>query len=238
MPVADSAQFEARIVSQTETYLDQVEACVTEVPRLLEAYADRGPYRQTADRIAEAESDCDRTQREIGGLIANADATDLGIRLTRLHLNSGPTIELYQLLDEIANAAERFAEELVAIGPQRSLACLDRLREMAECAARTVPHLRRAVAEFVRVLCDPGRTGSVVEEVTRIRAAESDCDRTRNDLLAAAFDGATTEPLVYREFALLLDGLVDTMEDVTDQLLLITGNQSWIAIEPERDRPA
>ncbi|MFB6079462.1 MAG: DUF47 domain-containing protein [Haloferacaceae archaeon] len=234
MTTADVEAFEGELVSRTAAYLDRIEECVSHVPRLLDQYADGGPYCETVDRIGDLESDCDEIRRTISALISNADAADLGIRLTRVHLNTGPTIELYQRLDEVADTAERFAEELAAIEPSRATVCLDLLRRMAERAVEAVSVLDGAVTEYMRVLCDPYRTAALGEEVERIRTIESECDGLRNEVVATAFDGGASTPLVYREFAVLLDALVDGIEDVTDQLVWIAGRESGISVDPER----
>ncbi|MFB6136845.1 MAG: DUF47 domain-containing protein [Halobacteriaceae archaeon] len=233
MTSADTA-FGDRIVSETVTYLAEVEACVGELPGLCSAYAEDGAYRAAADRVAERESACDRANRQIGGLVANASAREVGIRLTRVHLNAGETIELYQRLDAVANAAERFASDLVATSPPRSAACLVTLRALADRAAETVQMLVHVVDEFVRALVDADRTASLATEVAAVRTAESECDRLRDAVVATAFDdGPTPAALCYRDLAAGLDETVDAMEDVTDQLLLLTGNQPWIDLEPD-----
>ncbi|MFB6097288.1 MAG: hypothetical protein ABEJ74_07870 [Haloferacaceae archaeon] len=225
----DGDRFEARFVTQTASYVDEVEACVSELPTLIERYGADDGFRDVADRICNLESSCDRANRRITTAISNAGGRELGIRLTRLHLNSGATIELYQIVDEIANHAEQFAEELVAIGPSRSDACLRLLEEMAECAVTAMSFLRRVITTYVEMLCDPTRSGQISDEITQIRAVESDCDRVRNEVIALAFNHESIpQPLVYRELALLLDAVVDAIEDVTDQLVLTTGNQSWL----------
>jgi uncharacterized protein Yka (UPF0111/DUF47 family) len=100
-----------RLVSRTETYLDQTDACVALLPELLAAYPD-GDYGEVVDRISTVESDCDRTNRRLCGLVADADVRDLGIRLTRVHLHASQTIELFNALEEVANATEQFAVDL------------------------------------------------------------------------------------------------------------------------------
>lgn len=237
MATVEDGTFEDRFVSQTTSYLDRLEACVTLLPELLERYGDGEPYQQTVERICDLESDCDARNRHISALIADADVEQLGIRLTRIHLHSGQIIELYGLLDEIANTAEQFAEELVAIDPRPAARPLEVLAEMAAKIVSTTTHLHRAVETYVHALCHPNEPTAIVDAVQQVRDAETDGDALRNEVLATAFDDAAIEnPLVYREFALLLDSILDAMEDVTDKMIFISGNQSWIDVEPN-DQP-
>lgn len=238
MTAVDGDHFSDRLVSQTSTYLDRVTGCVEETPALVEQYAEDGAYARTADRIADLESECDRIHREVSSLVAAAGAADLDIRLTRLHLNSRETVRVYHLLDEVANAVEQFAADLVALAPARDRDCLDLLAEMAASAAAAMPHLRVAVGEYVRLLCDAEASRTVADEVARVRAAESACDDTRNALVRTAFDDGPPRPLLYRDLALRLDAVADTMEDVTDHLVVVAGTRPWIEVEPDDGRPA
>lgn len=234
MPDGDSNTLEDRLVTQTATYLDQVADCVDCLPPLVEQYAADEHYQSTVDQISTIESRCDRTNREISSLVADADVRDLGIRLTRVHLHSRQTIELFQLIDDVANSAEQFAEELAATAPERRPEQLDLLTEMAAVAVETMSAFRRLVTAFVKVVTAPECEAVVVSEVATIREAESDCDGLRNELVQSAFedDGVRT-PFLYRELALQLDEVVDLMEDVTDLLVRLTGNDISIDVEPE-----
>lgn len=231
MAPATGDAFEERLAAQTTACLEQVDECVAALPRLLDRYAAGESYRRTVDRIREAESDCDGTIRRISTVVSNADVEELGLGLTHLHLNAGATISLYQRLDEVANAAEQFAEELAAIDPPRSAAALDHLREMAETARRTAPVLARAVTGYTEALCDPYASAALGDEIGRIRAAESDCDDLRNRAIAAAFADDAPAPTVYRELAHMLDAVVDAMEDVADRIVWITGTESWVEVD-------
>lgn len=226
-PIGDTLE------QQTTAYFDQLEDGLGLLPRLLRQYADDETYRDTADRIRELESDCDRTNRDISSLISNSTGEQIGLRNVRIHLNPGHIIVLYQTLDEIVNKAEQFAEELVAISPPRADEPLGLLTEMAEKTVATISTLRNAITEYVTVLLHPEQSTSIADDVARIRAVESECDKLRNEIIATVFDSENVaNPLVYRELALLMDEIVDTMEDVTDQLIFITGNRQWLDIEP------
>lgn len=234
MVAGDSDTLEDRLVAQTETYLDQVSECVGYVPPLVEQYAADDDYQSTVERICELESRCDRTNRQISTLVADADVRDLGIRLTRVHVHSRQTIELFHLVDDVANSVEQFAEELVATAPERRPEQLDLLRTMAVTAVEAMESFRRLVTAFVKVLTAPECEAIVVNEVAAIREAESDCDQLRNEVVETAFEGdGTRTPFLYRELAHQLDELVDLMEDATDLLIRVTGNEISIELEPE-----
>jgi len=203
---------------------------VAALPRLVDQYAAEEPYRRTVDRICEVESDCDGANRRLGTLLSNAAVEDLGLRLTHVHLNAGATIDLYRRLDDVADA-EQFAQELAAIEPPRSVACLDLLREMAEVARRTVPVLAGVLTDYVESLCDPYESATIGEGIARVRRAESECDDLRNEVIATAFAGDVPVPMVYREFAHLLDAVVDAMEDVADRIVRTTGSESWVEVD-------
>jgi uncharacterized protein Yka (UPF0111/DUF47 family) len=236
MSVDNCGSFERQLTDLTTTYLDHLQECVEQTSDLLRRYADEEPVDQIADHVSDLESDCDRTNREISALISGSSVETLGIRLTRVHLHSGQIIGLYQLLDEVANLVEQFSEELVAIRPPRSTVCLDGLQEMAACCVTAMDALVAAVDDYVRALCEPTCSLSISDSVTEIRSIESDGDRIRNQILTSAFqDGPSSTALVYLELATCLDSAIDTMEDVTDQMLLLTGNQDWIDIEPDAD---
>lgn len=152
MPAGDSDTLEHRLVTQTTTYLDQVGECIECLPPLVEQYAADEHYQSTSDQISTVESRCDRTNREISSLVADADVRDLGIRLTRVHLHSRQTIELFHLVDDVANAAEQFADELVATAPERRPEELDLLRQMAATAVDAMDSFRRLITAFVKVV--------------------------------------------------------------------------------------
>jgi len=224
-----------RLVSRTETYLDQTEACVALLPELLAAYPD-GDYREFVDRISTLESDCDRTNRHLCGLVADADVRDLGIRLTRVHLHASQTIELFNALDEVANAAEQFAVDLDGLRPDLPPDRRDRFDEMAAEAATAMAALRSAVTDYVGVLCNPETSADIAGDVACVRNVESRCDRLRNEAVTAAFDGdagGDASALVCRELALQLDEVVDAMEDVTDRMVRTTGSELAVDAEPE-----
>lgn len=221
-----------RVVGGTEQYVSRVEACVALVSELLEQYVEGGPYRETAERIRTLESECDHAGRQVSAAITTAGAGELGLRHSRVHINSPQVVALFQTLDEVANAAEQVAEGVVTVGPPTG-SPFGRLREIADRATEAMAVLAGAVTAFVRALCDPVESVTLVDEVEAVRDAESTCDRLRNDAVATAFDDTpAAEALLYREFALLLDRLLDAMEDVTDRIVLISSNESWVQTQP------
>lgn len=234
MPDTETGEFADRLVSETETYLDQTEQCVSVLPEVLAAYPD-DDYGSLVDRISALESDCDRTKRRLCGLVAHADVRDLGIRLTRVHLHGGQTIELFTVLDEIANAAEAFATDLAAFRPVLPQARRELLHEIAARAVEAMTALRAAVRDYVAVLCNSEASTDIADDVRRVRDAESDCDRLRNELVTAAFAGkeGCASALVCRELVADLDDVVDAMEDVTDRMVRTTGSDLAVDAEPE-----
>lgn len=70
-----------------------------------------------------------------------------------------------------------------------------------------------------------------------VREAESRCDALRNDVIETAFaDESVTRPLLYRESALRFGTLVDTMEDVVDQLVLVSSNEPWLETDLDHEK--
>lgn len=227
-----------RIVAGTERYVTRVEECVGLLPELLARYAEGEPYRETAERVRTLESECDHANRQVSAKLTNATVAEVGVWNSRVHLNSPQVVGLYQALDEVANAAEQVADELVTVTPPTD-GLSDRFREMAEHATEAMTALREAVIAFVRALCDPSGSATVVDEVAAVREAESTCDRLRNDAVSAAFrDAPTAEALLYREFALLLDRVPDAIEDVTDRVVLISSNESWVRTQTDDPTPS
>lgn len=220
--------FESRLDSLTKRYLQTTRECVHLLPELLSVYADGGEYRAIAREIRTLETECDKTNREIRRLFSNATAEDFGLRNTRIYLNLHQILETYQRIDTVANAVERIADELVTIRPPRVEPYFGQFEEMATYATTAVDALEEMMAAFTLSLREGGRTETIGEAIHVIREAESSCDTSRNDLLEDVFgDESVERPLLYREFALLFDRLVDAIEDVTDHLVLVASDESW-----------
>ncbi|WP_128905433.1 DUF47 domain-containing protein [Halorubrum amylolyticum] len=232
------ADFGERLETQTAGYLDRIDDCVALLPRALDEYASDGQYRETVDEIAALESECDDRVREITGVITNAGPDDIGLLNTRINFNESALLDFYKELDVVANHTERIGQEVVMMRPD---ADGDSFRDMQEMAARIVEMtavLGDVVERFVRGLARSDATETLTEGIEAIRGLESECDELRNDAIATAFaDDAVDQPLVYRELAILLDELANTIEDLTDRIVVIASKEPGIVTEadPEAD---
>jgi uncharacterized protein Yka (UPF0111/DUF47 family) len=232
MATEESSEFGRRLESTTERYLDGLSDCVRALPAVIEAFEANRGCQPIVSRIRRLESDCDRLKLELGTLVTRSAGRQLGVRLAWIHRHADRMLELYELLDTIANTTEQFAGELLAIAPPRRTACLDGLAKMAELAVVAMDRLAEVVGTFVRTLCRPAYEVSITEAVSTIRALEGESDSVRNRVLEAAFDDdCDGDAVAYRQLAVLLDGVLDTVEDVTDQLHLMTGLEGWFDIE-------
>ena len=225
--------FGEELESLTETYLDRLGDCIDLLPDLLDQYRTGGDYESTLDEIQEIESECDRLNRTINGTITNAGAEDIGLLNSRVHFNTSSLISFYGSLDVVANLTERIGQELHMIQPPHDNACFERMVEMAESAAAGMEPLADVVARFIHSLSTTDESDTLTKEIDAVRRMESECDDLRNAIITDAFDGAVDEPLLYREFAILLDKLANTMEDVTDQVVVIASNEPGIVTEPD-----
>jgi len=234
--MSTDAGFGERLEEHTETYLDRINDCVALLPRALDEYASDGPYRETADKIAAIESECDGLVREIRGVITNAGPDDIGLLNTRINFNESALLDFYTELDVVANHTERIVQEVIMMRPD---ADVDPFRDMRETAARIVEMvavLGDVVGRFVHGLARSDATETLTEGIESIRALESECDELRNDAIATAFaDDAIGEPLVYRELAILLDELANTIEDLTDRIIVIASKEPGIVTEADPD---
>ena len=232
MTVDDAPEFGTHLETMTDRYLDQLGGCVRTLPTLLEAYGTGGEYRTEIERIQRLESDCDTAKLELGVLITSTGDAEVGLRLAWVRLHADRMLELYRYLDAIANVSEQFAEELGAIEPRRRGRCLDGLVTMSEIAVEAMCELERVVREFVRTLSRPEYSVSITDGVSTVRALEGDADSVRNEVIEAAFDGEhNADAVVYRQLAVFLDTILDSMEDVTDQMHLMTGSEEWLDFE-------
>jgi len=225
--------FGEELESQTETYLDRLADCVSLLPELLDQYQNGGDYRETFEEIQEIESECDRLNRNINGTITNAGPGDIGLLNSRVHFNTSSLISFYGQLDVIANLTERIAQELLMIQPAHDNECFQRMAEMADSAAAGMAPLVDVVGRFIHSLSTTDESDTLTEEINAVRRMESECDDLRNAIITTAFDGDVDDPLLYREFAIMLDKLANTMEDVTDQVIVIASNEPGIVTEPD-----
>lgn len=227
----DRDPFERRLESLTTRFVDRIATCLDRLAELVSLYADGDPIAACVGRIRDLESECDDTYRSVTTHVSTVDAGELGIRMTGVHLNRDQLLGLFATLDDVANGAERFASDLEAIRPAVVDDCLAGLREMIETARAGMRFLERAVPSFVRSLTDPGERMAIDEIVGPVRRVESHVDDLRDDVIAAAFeDESDGTALVYRELALLIDGVVDGMEDATDRMILVGGDSPVLAL--------
>lgn len=232
MGAESPATFGREFESLTDRYLEDLTACVGTLAPLLDRYRSDGEYGPVVERTRQLESDCDETKRELGGLITGVDPKSAGIRQTWIYLHTDRLLELYGTLDSVANAAEQFATELEAIEPPRMEPCLDGLHRIAKHGVVAAGELEAAVSAFIRALCRPEGAVSLTEQVTRIRTLESEADAIRGDVLSAAFDGDDAGTgVIYRQLVVLLDAVLDTMEDVTDRMHLLSGTEEWLDLD-------
>ncbi len=226
--------FGEQLEAHTTDYLDRFEDCVTLLPELFDQYAAGEPTAETVERIETLESDCDDIIHDINGAITNAGPGEMGLLNSRIHYNASALLEFYKNLDTVANLAERIADELVIVNPPHDNECFEGLHELAEHTIEAVTVLEEVVAQFIHALCTTDASVSLVDGIDRVSEIESICDDIRNGVIEQAFaDDAIEQPLVYREFAILLDELHNTMEDVTDQIIIIASNEQGIVTEPK-----
>lgn len=221
------------VVSDTETYLGQIEDCVALLPELLDQYNSPNSHRDTVEQVRELESDCDRLNRQIAALITDAGPEETDLLHVQAFLNAPSLVSIYQDIDNIANTVERIAEELTAISPSWNNERFQHLGKMADCAVTAVTALTEAVSALIHVLYTPEESDTITDKITIIRDAESQCDDLRNQALDMAFNaGISTKPLLYREFAIHFDRLIDVMEDITDQIIIISNDMPRFTAEP------
>ena len=220
--------------AQTETYLDRLTDCVSLLPEVLDAYATDGAYESTFEEIGAIESECDRLNREINGTITNAGPDDIGLLNSRVHFNASELIGFYGTLDVIANHTERIAQELLMMRPPHDNACFEGLHEMGYEIADGLEALETVVVDFVHAMSRTDESADLPADIEAVRVMESACDELRNTVISTAFaDEEIDQPLMYREFAILFDELANTMEDITDQVIIIASNEPGITTEPK-----
>jgi len=233
--MATETGFSGTLESQTATYLDQLTLCSTYLPELFDEYASGDETRQIVTKIEETESECDEIRRSITALITNADAQDMGLLNTRLKFNQSALLKFYKDLDIIANHTERIGQELTMMQPSPTVACYDQLQEMATVTVEMTEKLSDVVARFIQSLARTDASETLTDSIEQIRDFESQCDTIRNDVIRSAFEGDLEEPLVYREFAVLLDELANTIEDLTDQITVMSSEEPGIVTEATPD---
>jgi len=230
-----NADFGTMLESRTATYLDRLGECANLLPVLLDRYADGDRPEETLEQIEAVEGECDQIRRSITATIANADSQDIGLLSTRIKFNQSALLKFYKDLDIIANHTERIAQELTMIRPSPEVDSYDGLREMAAVIVEMTEELSDVVSRFIQSLARTNASETLTDGIERIRDFESQCDTIRNDVIKSAFENDIEEPLVYREFAVLLDELANTIEDLTDQITVISSEEPGIVTEANPD---
>jgi len=232
--------FEELLFEQAMSYIQHIADCLALVPRFIQEYQDTSTseYQQTAEQISRLESECDLENRKLSALIATASNEDIQTTLTHSSLSSGQLIELIQQLDEIANSAEQFARRLVVVDLSLPKGYLGGLKRLATYAKDAMSPLQAVFTRFIRVFCLHENLIDVEHEVTKIRQIEKQSDLIRDEQIASLYSAqAGPETLVFgMDLLTALDSVTDNIEDVTDRLCYISGDQQWIEIEPEVDQ--
>lgn len=228
--------FGNRLESQTDAYLDRLADCLGLLPELLDQYAAGEDVAPTVERIGDLESQCDRMIRSITSSITNSNPEQMGLLNTRLNHNQSALIEFYKQIDSLANVTERIATELPMMRPEADNDCYAGLVEMAEHVANMTETLEEVVERFIRDLRSAGASDTLYDEIKAIRDMESRCDAIKDEVIETAFaDDRIDQPLLYRELALLFDDLANTMEDVTDRMIVIASTEPDIVTEIDPD---
>ncbi|ELZ48882.1 hypothetical protein C464_05710 [Halorubrum coriense DSM 10284] len=232
--MSTDANFGERLESQTVAYLDRIDDCVALLPRALDEYASDGAYDETVAEIAAVESECDDLVRGLTALITDAGPDDIGLLNTRINFNESALLDFYNELDVVANHTERIVEEVAMMRPDADVEPFADMREMATRIAEMTAVLGDVVEGFVRGLARADATETLAEGIEAIRALESECDDLRNDAIDTAFaDESIDQPLVHRELAILLDELANTIEDLTDRIVVIASKEPGIVTDAD-----
>ncbi len=227
--MTNDVSFGERLESRTVTYLARLNDCVALLPELLARYESGGDFEGVLAEIESLESEGDELVREITALITDAGADDIGLLNTRINFNESALLDFYGDLDVVANHTERIGQELAMMRPDPDAKPFESLREMGEQVAAMTETLEDVVVRFVRGLSRADARETLTEGIESIRAAESRCDVLRNEAISTAFaDETITNPLVYREVAILLDELANAMEDLTDAMVIIASKEPGI----------
>jgi len=201
---------------QTEEYLTEVRRCLATLPPALLGYGHSG-FTDGVSALVASESVCDERLRTLRTTLGTAEPN-----YTDVYLNSGAVMELFVLVDEVPNCAERFLRELDAVRRPLDDETADALTQMAALAARATRLLTEAMETFVDGLIEPGERAAVVDAVDQVAVLESRADDLKYEIITDAFDTLpTAEAVVVRDLARSLDAALDAAEDTADQLLYV-----------------
>lgn len=210
-------RFADRLLEQSDAYGASV---VETTDALADAMADYPqderlpPSART--RLDELESACDRRLQSLRQLVGKS----MPPNFTEAYLRTGDLLEIYRSLDVIANRSEQFIVELTVTTPPLETDVRACLRDMSRRIAVATERLVGVMDAYVESLLTDGERVYVEPHVEAIRAYESDCDAIRDAVIASVFaDGIDVQALYVKELVVALDGVMDAVEDVADQLL-------------------
>jgi len=235
--MSTDADFGERLEAQTATYLDRIDDCVALLPRRPSTStraAARTARRST--KLPPSKASATTKSGEITGVITNAGPDDIGLLNTRINFNESALLDFYKELDVVPNHTERIVQEVAMMRPDADTDSFRDMREMADRITKMTAVLGDVVERFVRGLARSDATETLTEGIEAIRDLESECDDLRNDAIETAFaDTDIDQPLVYRELAILLDELANTIEDLTDRIVVIASKEPGIVTDTDPD---
>ena len=212
-----NGQQTATLVHSTETYLDQIETCLSHLPDAIDAYGDnRQAFVASVDRVRCLESDCDASVRKLRALVGDGiDPTD-----AEVYLRLDDVTRLYDRLDVIPNRAETFLRELRAAEPTMSAVTREAMQLIATDLARATSVLASVVTRYVESLTTGDTSVEIADDVQTITGIESACDDRRDRILDTVFtERSTADALLVRELLAGLDAIVDAIEDAAEHVL-------------------
>lgn len=218
--MASTAQtFEDSMTVTTAEYLAAVRECLAVLPAAVLRY-DTDAFADLTERISERESRADDSLRDLRRLCGKA-----GPHHPSVYLRTDDVMELYALVDDVPNAAERFVRELAATRPTLSESVADELAQMAALATRATTALTEVIERYVGTLLESGPRGDPTREIDLIADLESRGDAAKYAVIERAFvDGPSAEALLVRDVARSLDATLDAAEDAADHLLFMHGD--------------
>ncbi|GGL63634.1 DUF47 family protein [Halocalculus aciditolerans] len=213
---ADGTDIEASF----EEFLRAVKRAVGTLPDVVSACRDGDGVAEWVAVLDRLESAADDEARALQSAVNG----DVEPSLTGVYLYRPDLLRLVTLVDDIANAAERFARELAAVAPSLPAEVWDAFDRMVDLAAAAVTATTRAVGRFVGSL-DAGAP-AFEEDVATVRRLESDCDDEKYSVLSAAFETLpTADALLVMTLVGRLDVVPNAAEDVADALVVAASKQ-------------
>jgi len=209
-------EYAESVTAATTDYLDSVRACTALLPATVLRYGEPA-FQETAERLADRETACDEHLRDVRRLLGDAEPN-----YTDVYLRTAEVMELYELLDDVPNAAERFVRDLDAIRPDLSAATRDDFAKLSALASRATWLLTDLLDVYVTQLVTAGPGSAVLGEVQRVGGLEARADDRKFTVVTRSFDRLeTADAVVVRELAESLDATLDAAEDAADHLLFV-----------------